>query len=379
MENKKVILVNISGLGVGKANEQTPNTIKDLTDRMVCFVNNLNSLGLKRIQENDDTLGGNVLGCFSRAQIANSVGDAFWGQWEIAGIVTNNQNCVKFKDEVDDEIRQALMLAFKSDILCCKKMLGVHVLAEYGRLGRDANCPLCYIGADNSLNITCHENLYSHEQLNFIVEEFLKNQKFCIEKASTRIYAGTQNTFYNLGQAKIFVSKPKEKTLFQTLRDNGIKTLGFGKIAEFFDEGEFDEVFQTRTNDLSCKMLLKSMNMEGNSLLYINLMDNDQVFMQKGDMFGYRKCLEEVDLFIGRLKDQMKEGDMLIITSDYGGDLLNKRNIRQDVPVLIYGTKCKYNHRFRNLNSTSEIARMIEDYFDCGQKQSFLKDIISNE
>lgn len=79
MENKKVILVNISGLGVGKINQNTPNTMKDLTDRMVCFVNNLNLLGLKRIQENNDAVGDNVLGCYSRANIQNPANDAFWG------------------------------------------------------------------------------------------------------------------------------------------------------------------------------------------------------------------------------------------------------------------------------------------------------------
>ncbi len=379
MENKKVILVNISGLGVGKTNQNTPNTMKDLTDRMVCFVNNLNLLGLKRIQENDDELGDNVLGCYSRANIQNPANDAFWGQWEIAGVVLDNQQFLTFDDTLSDEIRSALMTTFKSDILCCKKMLGVHVLAEFGRLGRDANCPICYIGQDNTLNITCHENLYSHDQLNFIVEEFLKNNKFCIEKISTRIYAGTQNTFYNLGQAKIFVSKPKQKSLFQIARESGIKTVGFGKIAEYFDEGEFDEVFQTRTNDLSCKMLLKSMASVDNALLYINLMDNDQVFLQRGDLLGYRKCLEEVDLFVGRVRNQMNEGDVLVVTSDHGGDLVSRQNIKQDVPVLIYGTAFKYNHRFQNLNSTSEIASFVEDYFGIGKNQSFLKDIVSNE
>ena len=117
MENKKVILVNISGLGVGKTNQNTPNTMKDLTDRMVCFVNNLNLLGLKRIQENNDELGDNVLGCYSRANIQNPANDAFWGQWEIAGVLSDNQQFVTFDDTLSDEIRSALMTPFKSDIL----------------------------------------------------------------------------------------------------------------------------------------------------------------------------------------------------------------------------------------------------------------------
>lgn len=378
MENK-VILVNISGLGVGKINEATPNTAKDLSDRLVCFLDNLNSLGLKRVAENNEE-GGNVLGCYTRSAVANSLNDAFWGQWEIAGVLSQNQKFVEFGEAVDDNIRQALMTIFKSDILCCKKMLGVHVLAEFGRLGRDANCPICYIGSDNTLNVTCHENLYNQHQLNTLVEAFMKTEQGgLIEKIATRIYAGTQNTFYNLGQQKIFVSKPTQKTMFQTLRQNGVKIVGFGKIAEYFDEGEFDEVFETRTNDLSCKMLLKSISATEKSLLFINLMDNDQVFLQKGDLMGYRKCLEEVDQFVGRVKNLMKEGDTLIITADHGGDLINRENKKQDVPVLVYGTRFFYNHRFAPLNSLNEISLAVLDLFGVGENQSFLKDVVSDE
>ena len=96
--------------------------MKDLTDRMVCFVNNLNLLGLKRIQENNDELGDNVLGCYSRANIQNPANDAFWGQWEIAGVVLDNQQFLTFDDTLSDEIRSALMTTFKSDILCCKNV-----------------------------------------------------------------------------------------------------------------------------------------------------------------------------------------------------------------------------------------------------------------
>ena len=377
MENK-VILVNISGLGVGKTNGQSPNTTKDLTDRLVCFLDNLNSLGLKRVADNNEA-GDNVLGCYTRATVSNSLNDSFWGQWEIAGVLSQDQQFVEFGEVVDEEIRQALMTTFKSDVLCCKRMLGVHVLAEFGRLGRDASCPICFIGSDNTLNITCHENLFNQNQLNTLVESFMKTEQGShIEKIATRIYAGTQNTFYNLGQSKTFVSKPTQKTMFQILRQNGIKTVGFGKIAEYFDEGEFDEVFETRTNDLSCKMLQKSMSIQTKCLLYINLMDNDQVFLQKGDLMGYRKCLEEVDQFIGRVKNLMNEGDMLIITADHGGDIINRENKKQDIPVLIYGTKFLYNHRFQALNSLNEIAEAVLDNFGVGQNQSFLKDIVSN-
>lgn len=210
MENKRVILINISGLGVGKVGRDTPNTMKDLTDRMVCFFDNLNLLGLKRIQENE-IVGDNVLGCYSRSNVTNPVGDSFWGQWEMAGILPKEKHFVTFDEIVPEDIRTALIKVFKSDVLCCKKMLGVHALAEYGRLGRDANCPICYASADNSLNIICHENLYSHEQLNSLVQEFIDENDFCVEKIFTRIYAGTQNTFYNVSQPKIFVCKPKEK------------------------------------------------------------------------------------------------------------------------------------------------------------------------
>lgn len=155
--------------------------------------------------------------------------------------------------------------------------------------------------------------------------------------------------------------------------------IGFGKIAEYFDDDEFDEVFQTRTNDLSCKMLLKSMPNQKNSLLYINLMDNDQVFLQKGDLLGFRKCLEEADVFVGRVRNLLAEGDVLIVCSDHGGDLIGRQNVAQDVPILVFGTMLKYNYRFKNLNSTSEIARFVEDYFGIGENKSFLKEVVSNE
>lgn len=370
MNCKRVFLVNISGLGVGqieKAPGEYNNTLKNLYDKLIMFLPNFLSLGLGKIREikSDDIR--EIIGSYGFCNIKNNKNNAFMGQWELSGAYVG-VNPITFGEEVPSTLKSVLENAFKSEVLCCKKMNSANALAIYGQLSTQLNSPIVYISEDNGLTITCHENLYNHEQLNQLILNLIDNlpREICIERINSRIFAGRPGNYYHIDQATTFVAKPKIPTMFDKLKHNSISVCGIGKIEEYFGVNSFTTIKQTKTNDLALKLLIRETSTCEEGLVYVNLTDTDQVFGQHKDFLGYRKCLEDIDMAIGQVIKKMRTDDLLIILSDHGCDptvgIGNEK--KEYVPLLMFGNLVKKGVDLGESDSLDVISKTILDYFN---------------
>ncbi len=378
MGQKRVILINISGIGVGQ-NGASPNTLLDLNSMINCFTPNLNTLGLEKVWNFDKANLRPCVGCFSKVNILNNFNDSLWGQWELCGIVPEVEDVCEFGEILPDYIKAELNALFKTEVLCCQKLRGVTAMEQFGQLSIDIHAPICYLSEDNTINIICHESLYSQNQLNSLVETYLENGcSLGINKITTRVFAGRRMGFYNICPQKLFMVKPKTQNIFQKLKAINIPSFAVGKVDEYFDPKDFADVFVTRTNDLAHKLASRCISQNNKGLIYINLLDSNLVYAIKGDTLGLRKCLEEDDVFIGKIIDGLKEEDLLVVTSDMGVDIINKSNKhKQQVPVLIYNKNLKANFGFDPLESLAEVGEMVYSYL-VGEQNDILQKLKAN-
>jgi hypothetical protein len=74
-------------------------------------------------------------------------------------------------------------------------------------------------------------------------------------------------------------------------------------------------------------------------LLFVNLVDFDQLYGHRNDVEGYAKALEEFDAWLPSLYEKLSARDLLIITADHGCDPTTPStdHSREYVPLLVIG------------------------------------------
>ena len=84
---------------------------------------------------------------------------------------------------------------------------------------------------------------------------------------------------------------------------------------------------------------LEAMEAVEHGLIYVNLVDFDQLYGHRNDVEGYARALEEVDAWLPSLEAQLNDDDLAILTADHGCDPTTPStdHSREYVPVLAYG------------------------------------------
>jgi len=73
-------------------------------------------------------------------------------------------------------------------------------------------------------------------------------------------------------------------------------------------------------------------------LLFVNLVDFDQLYGHRNNVEGYARALEEFDAWLPALYQKLTAQDLLIITADHGCDPTTPStdHSREYVPLLVY-------------------------------------------
>jgi phosphopentomutase len=100
-------------------------------------------------------------------------------------------------------------------------------------------------------------------------------------------------------------------------------------------------------------------------LIYVNLVDFDQLFGHRNDVEGYAGALEAVDAWLPTLESKLKEDDLLILTADHGCDPTTPStdHSREYVPVLVSGPGVKHSVNLGTRTSLSDIGQTVAENF----------------
>ena len=111
-------------------------------------------------------------------------------------------------------------------------------------------------------------------------------------------------------------------------------------------------------------------------LLYVNLVDFDQLFGHRNDVEGYARALEEADAWLPQLEAAMRDDDLVILTADHGCDPTTPStdHSREYVPVLAYGKNAKHGQSLGTLATLADMGQTVADNFGVaiGKGSSFL-------
>ena len=347
---KRVFLIVLDSFGVGEMpdaadfGDKGANTLRSCFNTGKLNVPNMAKMGLFNIDGVE--VGEKEAapeGAFLRLSELSKGKDTTTGHWEIAGLVSEKA-FPTFPDGFPPEVIGEFERRTGRKTLCNKPYSGTKVIADYGEEHIKTGALIVYTSADSVFQIAAHEDVVPVEELYKyceIAREILQGD-FAVGRVIARPFEG-EHPFKRTSRRHDFSLVPPKNTMFDVLKENGLDTVGVGKIFDIFAGKSVSDCDRRIGNAVDMEITSDYQQKDFHGLCFTNLVDFDMQFGHRRDALGYANALNEFDEWLGKFKANMRPDDILIITADHGCDPCHSGtdHTREYIPVLIYGEGIK--------------------------------------
>ena len=317
---------------------------------------------------------------FGRCTLASPGKDTTTGHWEMVGIhldlpfpVHPNGFPKEWIAEFEDKIGRAS--------LGNKAASGTEIIKELGEEHIRTGSPIVYTSADSVFQIAAHEDVIPLWELYKICEiarEMLRGERE-VGRVIARPFTGEPGHFVRTSNRKDYAVPPPKGMLLDQLAEANVTIHSIGKIFDVFLGRGIREYDKTKSNADGMQKTLEAMGDTSTGLIYVNLVDFDQLFGHRNDVEGYAKALEEADAWLPSLEAKLAPSDLVIITADHGCDPTTPStdHSREYVPLLVFGPSAKKGVNLGLRSSLSDIGQTVAENFDVkiSKGESFLAQI----
>lgn len=344
---KQALLIVLDSVGVGHAPDaadfgdhgaNTVGHIREAVDDL--FLPHLDEAGLaacERIAAGETFHGSSSFSCGALTE--QSAGkDTTTGHWEIAGapILEPFATFEHFPDSLVEEMERMASVSFIGNYT----RSGTVILEELGEEHCRTAKPILYTSADSVIQIAAHEEVIPLETLYEICRACRTiADREGIGRVIARPFLGSPGNFIRSARRHDFSMAPPE-TVLNRLSDNGVETVGIGKISNIFAGSGIKQSYPTRSNAEGCATMDKLLVEQPSTprLIFSNLVDFDMLYGHRRDPAGYANALREFDHWFGTLIPRLNNDLLVIITADHGNDptWYGTDHTRERVPLLAH-------------------------------------------
>lgn len=370
------VVIILDGVGVGelpdaaKYSDEGSNTLANMALEVGGLnLPNLEKFGLGNIIDIKGVEKVNApIASFGKMTEVSNGKDSITGHWEIGGVK------VEFdfpyypngfpKEMVDEFIKLTGVKGVLGNIAAS----GTEIIKELGEEHVKTGFPIIYTSADSVFQIAAHEEvipLKRQYEICKIAREEILIGKDSVGRVIARPFIGEPGKFTRTTNRKDFSMDPVDKTIFDILLENGIQTVGIGKINDLYNYRGIKVNKKTKSNLEGIKEIIESCKTEKNSYIMVNLVDFDVYFGHRNDSKGFAVALNEFDLRLPDITGCLDDTDCLVITADHGNDPTTPStdHSREYVPLLFY----RKNRKGINLGTRetfSDVAQTAADFFN---------------
>ena len=351
-EMKRVFLIVLDSVGIGAMDDAAEfgdvgcNTLKSASGSSCFHMPNMEKLGLFNIDGIDWREGTkDALAVYGRMREASKGKDTTIGQWEIAGIISENPLPVYphgFPEEVLTPFREMT----GRGVLCNKPYSGTEVIKDYGDEHVKTGDLIVYTSADSVFQIAAHEDIVPVETLYGYCEMARKllTGKHSVGRVIARPFTGTSGNYSRTPRRHDYSLLPPAKTMLDLIKAAGKEVIGVGKIRDIFAGQGITSYTYTKGNAEGIEQTLKYMDLDFEGLCFVNLVDYDMLYGHRNDIEGYAKALTEFDEALPAMMAKLRDGDVLMITADHGCDpgyTSSTDHSREYTPFIMYGKEIR--------------------------------------
>ncbi len=347
MSVNRVFLIVLDGVGIGELpdapvyGDQGSNTLGNLS-RAVGGINlpHLEQAGLGKLTEIQGMSADVAGGMFGKMAEASSGKDTTTGHWEMAGLILPKPFPVYpkgFPDQIISEFKKET----GRGVLGNKSASGTVIIDELGSEHLKTGALIVYTSADSVFQIAAHEEIVPLEELYRdceIARRILQGEHE-VGRVIARPFLGAPGSFYRTIGRKDFSLKPISPTVLDRMKDAGLTVFGVGKVEDIFSWQGLTDSNHTHNNKETLSFISELIAQDFKGLAFANCIDFDMLYGHRNDTEGFYHALKEVDQWLGDNLSRLRQGDLLILTADHGGDptTASTDHSREYTPLLIFG------------------------------------------
>lgn len=342
---RRVLWIVLDSVGIGampdagKYGDEGSNTLGNIAKRRKLHLPNLARLGLGNIAPIAGVAAvQSPEGAFGKCTLASPGKDTTTGHWEMAGIILEKPFPV-YPDGFPPEITEPFEASIRRGILGNKAASGTEIIAELGEEHVRTGKPIVYTSADSVFQIAAHEEVIPLDELYricHIAREMLRGPNE-VGRVIARPFVGSAGHFKRTPNRKDFAVPPPSGMLLDRLASCNVPVYAVGKISDIFLGRGIAKSVKTKDNADGMNKTIAALHEQPDGLIFVNLVDFDQLYGHRNDVEGYAAALEAVDGWLPSIP--LRSNDLLILTADHGCDptTASTDHSREYTPLLVYG------------------------------------------
>lgn len=327
---------------------------------------NMGDLGLGNIVDIKGTPPvAHTLGAYGKAAEVSIGKDSTTGHWEIAGIPLDKP-FPNYSNGFSEEVIKEFEERTGRKVLWNKPASGTEIIDRFGEEQMKTGDWIVYGSADPVFQIAAHEEIIPLEELYKACEIALDicNRISPVARVIARPYIGTEkNNFQRTSNRHDFSIDPPKESVLERLEKANLDVIGIGKTSDLFNgKGITINKHANRDNLDGIQKTIEALQEKTNGLIFTNLVDFDTLYGHRRNPEGYAKALKEFDNWLPKIKENLRDDEILIITADHGNDPTYKGtdHTREYIPILIFGKHIKENVNIGTRSTFADISATIE-------------------
>jgi phosphopentomutase len=385
MNFQRVIWIVLDSVGIGAMSDaadygdEGSDTLGNIARQHALDIPNLCRMGLAKIKNIPGLCRAEpAAAAYGKCTLASPGKDTTTGHWEMAGIVLEKPFPV-YPHGFPDEVMQPFEEQIGRKALGNKAASGTEIIKELGAEHMRSGSPIVYTSADSVFQIAAHEDIIPIGELYRMCEiaRDILSGPHEVGRVIARPFAGKPGAFERTANRHDYAVPPPPGMLLDQLQEQAVPVYSVGKISDIFLGRGITRSVRTRNNEDGMAKTCTAMREQSEGLIFVNLVDFDQLYGHRNDVEGYARALEAVDRWLPNL--DLCPGDMLIISADHGCDPTTPStdHSREYTPLFVYGERVLANVALGTRGSLADIGATVAENFGTtlSKGKSFLADI----
>ena len=303
---------------------------------------------------------------FGRCALASPGKDTTTGHWEMVGIHLAKPFPLYpngFPPEIMDEFERRIG---RGSLGNCAAS-GTEIIKQLGEEHMRTGKPIVYTSADSVFQVAAHEEVIPLWELYKICEtarEILRGP-YEVGRVIARPFTGAPGSFARTPNRKDYAVPPPRGMLLDQLESHNVTVSSVGKIFDVFLGRGIGDHEKTKNNTDGMARTLEMLDDMESGLLFVNLVDFDQLYGHRNNVEGYAKALEDFDAWLPALYGKLTEADLLILTADHGCDPTTPStdHSREYVPLLVYRPRKQEGLNLGLRATLSDVGQTVAENF----------------
>jgi phosphopentomutase len=243
------------------------------------------------------------------------------GHWEMMGVVPEHP-LPTYPGGFPPEVVADLEGVTGHRFCCNRPYSGTEVIEDFGVHHLETGELILYTSADSVLQIAAHVDVLDEPGLYEVCERArdVMTGEHRVGRVIARPFEGEPGAFQRREGRRDYAAQPPGRSYLEELQDAGMPVHAVGKIRDLFAGVGIDEKHDGGTNPKGIAATTKLLRELDSGLVFVNLVETDQVYGHRHNVEGFHGALKEIDAAVAAWLDLLREDDLLVLTADHGVD-----------------------------------------------------------